>query len=122
MNSHNAFAVWDFTPAGKKIRSSALFYSHPCTVWTIPRYPVLRSRDKMQLATHELAEGRVRCNERLDRLHRREKRWMGRQEHDARVNGRTKSYGPQCKATGNLRKNLPKCVEDERKVEECGGD
>jgi hypothetical protein len=47
---------------------------------------------------------------------------MGRQEHDARVNGRTKSYGPQCKTTGNPRKNLPKCVEDERKVEECGGD
>lgn len=47
---------------------------------------------------------------------------MGRQEHDARVNCRTKSYGAQCKATGNPRKNPSKCVDDQRKVEEYGGD
>ena len=47
---------------------------------------------------------------------------MSREEHDAHVNARTKTYGPQGKATGKPRKNLPKCVENQRKVEECGGD
>ena len=38
------------------------------------------------------------------------------------MNGRAEGHGPQDKATAHVRKNPPKCVYDERNVEERGRD
>ncbi len=65
---------------------------------------------------------RVRCNEGLDRSRRRDERWIGRQEKDACVNGRAESHGPHGNATAHVRKDAPKCEDDERNVEERGRD
>ena len=62
----------------------------------------------------------VRCIAWLDRSRRWDERWVGRQEKDAAVNGCAESHGPHGKATAHVRKDPPKCVDDERNVEEGG--
>ena len=65
---------------------------------------------------------RVRCNEGLERSRRWDERWVGREEKDACVNGRAEEHGLHGKATAHVRKDPPKCVDDERNVEEGGRD
>ncbi len=47
---------------------------------------------------------------------------MGRQEQDTRMDDRIECCRSQGKAATNVSKDAPQCVDDERNVEEGGGD